>query len=733
MTQHNDAPPQRYDPSAAEAKWRAEWQERGLHQFDPQSGRPSFSIDTPPPTVSGALHVGHVFSYTHTDVVARFQRMRGRNVFYPMGWDDNGLPTERRVQSLFKVRCDPCLPYEADFRPQPEAGRIVPISRRNFLELCARTSAQDESAYEETWRRLGLSVDWTRTYSTNDERCRGVSQLAFLELVRAGEAYSTDAPSVWDVDFQTAVAQAETEEREVAGLEFRLRFGLGGGGHLEIMTTRPELLGACVGVVVHPEDSRYASLVGRTAITPCYKTPVPIFAHALAEPEKGTGALMVCTFGDATDVSWWQDLGLRTRIVLGRDGRILPARWGTPGWESLDTAAAQAFHDQIGGLPARDARMEFPRLLADPRAGADGTDMAPLEGKPRPIRQTVKFYEKGERPLEILLARQWFIRLMDKKDALLEQGRKVRWHPPFMRQRYEQWVQGLKSDWCLSRQRYLGVPIPIWYPLREKSGPDYESPLLPRPERLPTDPVLEPAPGHTESQRNKPGGFVAETDVLDTWATSSLTPQIAAGWPKDECLFSRLFPMDVRAQGHEIIRTWAFYTIARSYMIHRQIPWRNALISGWVRQPGGRKMSKSRGDVVTPAALMDTYGADAIRHWAASARLGTDATYDETAFSTGKALVTKLFNASKLVLARLRAAAMAPDDVSIGDVTASLDRSQMTILASLVTDTTQQMEQFGAAAALQTIETWFWGQFCDNYLELTKTRAYSGDPSALAA
>lgn len=729
----NDQLPKRYRPAEIEAKWRRLWEERRVYAFDPESDRPTFSIDTPPPTVSGTLHVGHAFSYVHTDLVARFQRMRGNNVFYPMGWDDNGLPTERRVQNLCNVRCDARVPYDPHLQADLGSDRPRPISRRNFLELCAQVAARDEAAFEETWRRLGLSVDWAQTYATNDACCRRISQLAFLELVRKGEAYSADAPTVWDVDFRTAVAQAETEEREVEGLEFRLRFGIEGGGTLHIMTTRPELLAACVGVIVHPDDARYSSVLGGTAITPAYRTPVPILAHPLAEPDKGTGAVMLCTFGDATDVTWWRELRVATRMIVGRDGRLLPVRWGSEGCESLDPAAAQRIHDGVAGLAAHEAKLRMAQLLADPGTAADGTGLPPLEGEPTPVRQAVKFYEKGERPLETLLTRQWFIRLLDKKEALLERGRQVRWHPPFMRKRYEQWVQGLRQDWCVSRQRYLGVPIPLWYPLDDRREPDYVRPILPPEDRLPVDPLSEPPPGFEESQRGQPNGFTADGDVLDTWATSSLTPQIATGRRCDQEMRRRLYPMDIRPQAHDIIRTWAFYTIARAHMQDDGIPWRNAVISGWVREPDRKKMSKSRGTDVSPALLLDRYGADAVRYWAASARLGMDAVYDEAVFKVGKRLVTKLFNAGKLIVGRLRGGGMAPDELSAADVRAPLDRAHLTLLGCLISRATDRMGAFETAAALDAIETWFWSNLCDNYLELTKNRAYAGDPSALAA
>jgi valyl-tRNA synthetase len=728
-----DGLPKRYDPAEGEARLRGAWERDGIYRFDPASDAPPFAIDTPPPTVSGALHVGHAFSYTHTDLVARYQRMRGRNVFYPMGWDDNGLPTERRVQNLHGVRCDPHLPYDPEFRSDGGRGEVRPVSRRNFLELCAQVTAQDERAFEHLWRRLGLSVDWSLNYATIDERSRRISQRAFLDLVRRGEAYSADAPTMWDVDFQTAVAQAEEEDREVDGLEFRLRFGIEGGGMLPIMTTRPELLGACVAVVVHPEDARYTDLVSRQAITPGYRARVPVMAHALAEPDKGTGAVMVCTFGDVTDVTWWREMELPTRIILDRRGCFARVDWTAPGWDSALPAQADALHRELVGLPARKAKARIAELLRDPAHAVDGSPEPPLEGDPTPVRQTVSFYEKGDRPLEILPTRQWFIRLLDKVDALLELGRKVQWHPPFMGKRYRDWVAGLKQDWCVSRQRYFGVPIPLWYRLDGEGRPDYGSPLLPDDDDLPVDPMAEAPAGFSEAQRDRPGGFAADPDVLDTWATSSLTPRIPTRWSEDGDLSDRLCPMDIRPQAHDIIRTWAFYTVARSWLIDGQVPWRHALISGWVRDPSRRKMSKSKGNTVRPQALLDQYGADAVRYWAAGARLGTDTAYDESVFRVGKRLVTKIFNAGKLIVGRLQEAGLGPQAIGPVDVSAPLDRAHLSLLAEAAGDATRAMDGFETGAALQAIEDWFWNNLCDNYLELTKARAYAGDRSALAA
>ncbi len=644
-----------------ERRWSERWEADGTYRFDRR--RPAaevFAIDTPPPTVSGALHVGHLFSYTHTDVLARYRRMRGREVFYPMGWDDNGLPTERRVQNHFGVRCDPGEPYRPGFEPAPPSGRhdsgaFTPVSRRNFIELCHRLTAIDERAFEELWRFLGLSVDWSLTYATIGERAQRASQRAFLRLLARDLVYQQEAPTLWDVDYRTAVAQAEIEDRVVPGAYHRLRFA-GGRGGLEVETTRPELLGACVALVAHPDDPRYRPLFGTVATTPLYGAPVPVLAHELAAPDKGTGLAMVCTFGDATDIVWWRELKLPLRALIGRDGTLRDAPWGEPGWESTDPERAREAHRALVGLRVRGARRRIAELLA--AAGA-------LVGEPRPIEHPVRFYEKGDEPLEILTSRQWFVRTLDHRAEWLARGAELRWHPPHMRARYDAWVEGLASDWCISRQRFFGVPFPLWYPLRDDGSPDHGAPLVPAEERLPVDPAIDVPAGYREEQRGRPGGFVADPDVMDTWATSSLTPQIAGGWGEDDDLFARVFPMALRPQAHEIIRTWLFSTVVRAHFEHGTLPFREVAISGWVLDPDRKKMSKSKGNVLTPMALLERYGSDAARYWAAGARLGVDATFDEGQLKIGRRLAVKILNASRFALSH---------DGEPGEVTRALDR-----------------------------------------------------------
>jgi len=717
-----------FDAPAAERRWDREWQRRGTYRWDPERPREeTFVVDTPPPTVSGSLHIGHVFSYTHTDVMVRQQRMLGRNIYYPMGWDDNGLPTERRVQNYFHVRCDPGTPVEpglaidaASAKQRKKPPRLV--SRPDFIALCERVTAEDEKAFEELFRRVGLSVDWTQLYETIGERPRRLAQLSFLDLWEKGHLYNADSPTAWDVDFQTAVAQAEMEDRVQRGAFYQVEFGVEGSERgFVIATTRPELLPACVGVTAHPDDERYRDLFGRNAVTPLFRVPVPIFPSELADPEKGTGILMVCTFGDATDLEWWRSEGLALRQLIQRDGRLAEVRFGREPFPSLDPEAANRCYAELAGKGVEQARRAVAELLRDPAGSATGSG-TPLQREPEPIEHAVKFYEKGDRPLELVPTRQWFVRLLDKKQALLEKGAEVRWHPDFMGIRYRDWTENLSLDWCVSRQRYFGVPIPVWYPLDGDGNPDYDEPILASRGQLPMDPTSDTPPGYDESQRNRPGGFKAEEDIFDTWFTSSLTPQIGSWWELDPERHAKLFPADVRPQSHEIIRTWAFYTIAKALLHEDEVPWRHAVISGWVLDPDRKKMAKTKGNVVVPMPLLERFTADGVRYWAASARLGADAAADEKVFKIGKRLQTKLFNAAKFVLSQT---------AEVHPVSAEIDRAFLAELRELVERATACFERFNHAQVLQETESFFWNRFTDTYLEIAKMRAREeNDPLA---
>ncbi len=720
-------------------KWDAAWSESDVYAFDADTDREQvYSIDTPPPTASGSLHVGHVFSYTQTDVIARFQRMRGKNVFYPLGWDDNGLPTERRVQNYYGVTCDPSQPYDADFTPPAKPAKnsrdFERVSRRNFIELCERLSAEDEQVFEDLFRSTGLSVDWKYTYRTIDDTSRAVSQRAFLTDLAGGHAYSQDAPTMWDVSFGTAVAQAELEDREKEGAYHKVKFFPRGADGLAdtsadpiiILTSRPELIPAVVALVAHPDDERYQPHFGTTFVSPLFGVEVEVRAHELAKSDKGTGIAMVCTFGDLTDVTWWRELDLPTRAVVNRAGRL---SLEVPEWIAASPKPdAVANYEQLAGKTTFTARKDIAEMLRD---------SGDLVGEIEAITHPVPFYEKGDKPLEVVTSRQWYIRNGGRsaqlRDELIARGREIEWHPAFMRSRYENWVENLNGDWLVSRQRYFGVPIPLWYRLDADGTPDYENPIVP--ENLPVDPIAEVPAGFSEDQRDQPGGFTADPDVLDTWATSSLTPQLLGKWSRDEKFFETVFPFDLRPQGHDIIRTWLFSTVVRANSLNDAAPWKRAGLSGWILDPDRKKMSKSKGNVVVPSDILAEakpgFGPDAVRYWAASAKLGADTAYDVSQMQIGRRLAMKLLNASKFALAQGVHAGLVGQ---VDAVSHDLDWALLARLGEVAASATTHMEAYDYAHALREVESFFW-EFTDDYVELVKDRSYgaAGEADQLSA
>jgi valyl-tRNA synthetase len=555
---------------------------------------------------------------------------------------------------------------------------------------------------------MGLSIDWNQTYQTIDRNAQRTSQLAFLRNLARGEAYQSEAPTLWDVTFRTAVAQAELEDRERPGAYHRIGFSQAAspGEKVFIETTRPELLAACVALVAHPDDPRYQPLFGTNVITPVFGVEVPVMAHPLADPEKGSGIAMVCTFGDLADVTWWRELQLPTRPIIGWDGRVTSE---IPSW--ITAKSGRDRFAAIAGTTSFTAKATMVEVL---RESGD------LIGEPKPIMHPVKFFEKGDKPLEIVTTRQWYLtnggRNPILRDELLARGRELIWHPAHMLVRYENWVEGLNGDWLVSRQRFFGVPIPVWYPLDAQGNPDYESVITPSEESLPIDPSSDCPPGFTEDQRNQPGGFMGDPDVMDTWATSSLTPHIAGGWERDNDLFERVFPMDMRPQAHEIIRTWLFSSVVRADLENHELPWAHAAISGWILDPDRKKMSKSKGNVVTPMEMLDEYSSDAVRYWAASGRPGTDTAFDVGQMKVGRRLAIKILNATKFVLT-------ITDSGDIQQVTDPLDLAMLARLGETVKSATAAFEDFNYAKALDLAETFFWS-FTDDYVELVKERAY---------
>ena len=666
--------PKRYNPKTAEPALQADWQEQGIYHFDLESTAPVFSIDTPPATVSGNLHLGHVYSYSHTDFIARFRRMKGENVFYPMGFDDNGLPTERLVEKRLGIRAQE-------------------MSREAFIARCLAVSEEAEAEYRALWQRLGLSVDWQYSYRTISEQSRRLAQWSFLDLHRRGLVYRQKAPAIWCPECQTAIAQAEVNDLERETTFYTLDFRLPDGTSLPIATTRPELLPACVAVFVHPDDGRYQAHIGRPITIPLFKRTVPLLADADADPEKGTGAVMCCTFGDTADVTWWRRHNLPLIEALGRDGRL------------TETAAP------FTNLTVAEARQATIQALRD-------SEELLAE---QPLSQTVRVHERCDTPVEYIVNQQWFMRVLDFKDELLAAGDKIAWHPAHMQNRYRQWVENLGWDWCISRQRYYGVPIPVWY--CAACG----VPHLPDAAELPVNPLTErpsspcPACGHDQ--------FSPESDVFDTWFTSSLTPQIAGRFQADGRLYKQTFPFTMRPQAHEIIRTWAFYTIVKSLHHFGTIPFENAAISGWALAPEGtEKLSKSRGGgPVAPLAMITNYSADAVRYWAASTAPGKDAIISEEKIQAGAKLVTKLWNVARFsqrFLAGVDPAMAKPAALTLAD------RWLLAHTDQLIRRVTRHFIAYDYAAAKNETETFFWRVLADNYLEMAKMRLYAGGEAA---
>ncbi len=655
--------------------------------------------------------------------------MAGKNVFYPIGWDDNGLPTERRIQNLFGIKCNSQLPYKTNWKTPAPVKKLPKelneISRQNFIEACYEQTAKDEEKYQKLWQDMGLSIDWSQQYETINDHCRTISQQSFLDLLDKGHIYNADQPIMWDTEFQTSVAQADIVDKEVQGHFYDIQFKTDTDETFIISTTRPELLPACIAVVAHPDDKRYKHLFGKKAITPLFSASVPILPALHADPEKGTGILMVCTFGDVHDLEYWKTQDLPLKQIISPEGTICTVTFGEGPFQSVNPEEANINMKEISGLFTKQAKRKIVDLLKEKTEA--------LIGDPRPTTQTVKFYEKGQFPIEYVPTRQWYIKLLEFKDQWIEQGRKIKWHPTHTSKIYEQWVNGLNQDWCISRQRFFGVPFPVWYPINENGDIDYSNPILASKTQLPVDPQIHCPLGQHEEMRGKPGGFSADPNVMDTWATSSMTPQISSHWKIDENRHQSLFPTSMRPQAHEIIRTWAFYTIVKAWFHHNEIPWKNIAISGWVVTESREKMSKSKGNALGPEELIQKYSADALRYWAAKAKLGQDSIFSEKMFSIGSKLITKLFNSSKFVLIQLYeetdGLTWSPKDIQF-----PLDLCWCEKMNTLINESSEHFENFEYSLALNKTEKAFW-DFCDYYIELVKNRSYKlkGTPQGLSA
>lgn len=676
--------PNQYDPKEVEAKLSNYWEKSGIYKWNPSENRESnFSIDTPPPTVSGMLHMGHVFSYTQTDFIARYQRMKGMNVFYPMGFDDNGLPTERLVEKVKDVRASH-------------------MQRHEFVEMCKQVVEESEESYKQICKSVALSIDWSQEYQTISNTSVKVSQMSFLDLYKKNLLERKYAPTFWDPIDMTAIAQAEMEDKEKQGHMAYIEFGNVSGSSIVIATTRPEMIPACVALFFHPDDERYKHLSGKEATTPIYNHSIPIIADEAVDPEKGTGLVMCCTFGDIQDIEWWKKHNLELKDVISLYGRMKNS-------------------GSYDGMKVSEARKTILEDL--------GEKVLKIES----VTQFVKCAERSGAPLEIIPTNQWYIKILDYKDRLLGKANECEWHPEYMKVRLENWVKGLNQDWCISRQRYFGVPFPVWYSKRE--GEEGKI-IIPDASQLPVDPLKDLPDGYSADE------VEPDKDVMDTWATSSVTPQlnthtISSEFSGGNDRHEKLFPFDLRPQGHEIIRTWAFYTLVKS-MHHEDVkPWKNVMISGWCLASDKTKMSKSKGNVITPESLIQEKSSDVVRYWASTSKLGVDTAYSEDLMKIGKKLVNKIWNASKFCsihISNMNGRPTTPkNDYSLGIIRESLDVWVLSKLSEAIKLASEEFEKFEYCGARVHIENFFWNDFCDNYMEFIKARVYNESEGGAAA
>ncbi|NOZ80756.1 MAG: valine--tRNA ligase, partial [DPANN group archaeon] len=656
--------PKRYDPSQSEPRWQQYWEQQDCYRFDPESEKTVFSVDTPPPTVSGKMHIGHAFSFSHQDFIVRYKRMQGFNIFCPFGTDDNGLPTERLIEKMKNVRA-------------------TKMKREEFIKLCEDTLSQElRPKYVQDWKRIGMSCDWSISYTTIDAHSRRISQRMFLDLVRKKRAYRKETPVIWDPQMQTALSQVEIKDEEKESTFNDIVFRTEDGKDVVVATTRPELLSSCVAVFIHPDDKKNAHLLGKELIVPYYHFKVPVLKDERVDLEKGTGVVMCCTFGDLTDIEWYKAYDLPLKEGIGKDGRM------------TDLAG------DLKGLKVKEARE---RIIEAMKTQGE------LIGQKK-IKHTVNVGERSGADIEFINSPQWFISYLDLKEEFLRRGKEMEWHPAYMRHRLDNWINGLQWDWCISRQRFFGVPFPVWYDKKTRE------PIFADDDQLPVDPLVDLPRGYTRDQ------VEPEQDVLDTWATSSLTPHIAAELFRDHKIYDRLLPMSLRPQAHDIITFWLFNTLVRSHIHDDQIPFKKIMISGFALDPHGKKMSKSKGNVVEPQVMIAKYSADALRFWSAGTKLGDDLPFQEKDLMTGKKTITKLWNASKFTLLHL-------DDLERGNAKdlETMDRWILSKMQRLIRQCTDSFDAFDFGRAKHETEKFFWQVFCDLYLEIVKDRLYNAE------
>lgn len=658
------------DLHALENKWQKHWEVEKTNAFIRESNKPLFCIDVPPPTVSGRMHLWHALVYTQADVIARYKKMQGFNLFYPFGFDDNGLATERFVEKELGIR-----------------GNT--LQRSEFIKLCLEQTKKAEEELMHDFQALGLAVDWSLVYRTISEEAREIAQHSFLDIYNQDRAYRKESPHMFCTTCNTAVAQAELEDSEKESHFIDLLFELENKEKITISTTRPEMLAACVSIFVHPDDKRYEKLVGKKAKVPIFNNWVIIRKDVRVNPEKGTGIVMCCTFGDQTDMEWYKAHNLDLKIIINENGTL---------------------NEKAGiykGMKIKEAREKITAEL----------EKLGLASGKRKIVHAVNVHERCKTDIEFLVTKQWFIKYLDLKDEFLKYAKQVNWNPKHMISRLENWISGLQWDWCISRQRFFGVPFPVWY--CSKCG----TIALANPDDLPVDPLKDKP--REKCKKCGSTDFEPEKDVLDTWFTSSLTPEINAKWNLDNKFFEKIYPLDLRPQGHDIITLWAFNTIVKSYLHHKSIPWKNMMVNGWALDSKGRKMSKSLGNVVKPQEVIDKYSADALRYWSCSVVLGEDVPYNEREFVSAIRLINKIYNSSKFVN-------LVTENVDYAELSKSKKKYAtediwiLSRLNSVVKSSTENMDQYSFSRALAETRDFFWLEFCDMYIEEVKDRLYSG-------